>query len=396
MVNILAEQKLITMIKSYKNPPKFSRTFKSNEESAKHYDVIVFCHLRWQSVYQRPQHIIGRLATKLKILFVEAPLPNIREERSANLIIINDNLHIIQPNVSDIESIGDIIPKYVRNTSVPMGWFYAPAFSPLLERLNFETIVYDCMGEPLSGNNSKELLEEDILMAHADIVFTNGKFLYESKKKMHSNVYYFPGSVDESHFSPARNGILVPDDIANIQSPIVGYYGIIDNRIDFSLLQEVAIKLPNIAFVLMGYLDAETSIPEEANIHYLGMKSYDELPHYLKAFDVAMMPFALNDSAKYISSAKTLEYMAAGKPIISTKINHVVRDYNLCVSVVEDADEFSNTITFLLDKLDRLSMEVEYFDILQRTSWDNTTDKMMSILKLYAQDKVPSTGTNFY
>ena len=349
--------------------------------------MVVFCHLRWQSVYQRPHHIMGRLATKFKILFVEEHLPNGESESPGKIIIVNDNLHVLQPNVPDIESIGSLIEKYVRNTSIPIGWFYAPSFSPLLEHLHFETIVFDCMGVPSLEGDAKYLIQEDILMAHADIVFTNGKALYESKKEVHSNVYYFPGSVDESHFSAALNGITVPDDIARIQSPIVGYYGIIDNRIDFGLLHETALKLPNVAFVLIGYLSEETQIPNEANIYYLGMKSYNELPHYLKAFDIAMMPFTLNNAAKYISSAKTLEYMAAGKPIISTKINHVVRDYNICVSVVEDAEEFSSTITFLLDKMDRLSMEMEYFDILQKTSWDTTTNKMMSILKLFATDR---------
>src|SRR5690606_31659498 len=146
-----------------------------------------------------------------------------------------------------------------------------------------------------------------------------------------------------------------------------------------------ALKLPNIAFVMLGFFADETDLPKEANIHYLGMKPYDELPHYLKAFDVAMMPLVLNDATKYTSPAKTLEYMAAGKPIISTKINHVVRDYNICVSLIETAEEFSKAITFLLDKMDRQSMEVEYYHILKKTSWDATADKMMSIVKIFAK-----------
>ena len=129
----------------------------------------------------------------------------------------------------------------------------------------------------------------------------------------------------------------------------------------------------------------ESDLPKEANIHYLGMKSYDELPHYLKAFSIAMMPFALNDATKYISPTKTLEYMAAGKPIISTKITDVVRDYSSCVSLIETADEFCEAITFLLEKTDRLSLELEYHKILEKTSWDVTANKMKSLIKTFAK-----------
>lgn len=359
----------------------------SNEDSRHYYDMVVFCHLGWQSVYQRPQHIISRLSARFKILFIELPILNMANPNSGNFTWVNDNLHVLQPHVKNVEAIAGIIKKYVKNSSIPIGWFYSALFSPLLQHLNFKTVVYDCMDEPcLIDDGSKHLIDqENFLMAHADIVFTNGKSLYESKKQNHSNVYCFPGSVDESHFAEALNSITVPEDIAHIQSPIVGYYGIIDERIDFDLLHQTALQLPNVAFVMTGFLAEGTHLPQEANIHYLGMKSYDELPYYLKAFDIAMMPFALNYATKYTSSAKTLEYMAAGKPIISTKINHVVRDYNICVSLIETADEFSKAITFLLDKLDRLSLEVEYYNILKKTSWDATADKMIDVIKTLAK-----------
>lgn len=372
-----------------KNPQKISHNrHLSNRDSKPTYDMIVFCHLRWQFVYQRPQHIISRLASKMKVLFVEEPLVT-SNDNSGNLIVVNDNLHILQPNVPNIEAIADIITEYVTDTSVPVGWFYSASFSPLLEHFNFETVVYDCMDElSLFKNAPKHLInQEKYLMAHADIIFTGGKSLYESKKQWHTNVHCFPSSVDQSHFAKALNGISIPDDIANIQSPIVGYYGVIDERIDLELLHQTALKLPNVSFVMIGPLAKidETDLPKEANIHYLGMKSYGELPHYLKAFDIAMMPFALNDATKFISPTKTLEYMAAAKPIISTRIIDVARDYSRCVSLIETADDFRKAITFLLDKVDRLSMEMEYYNILKKTSWDATAETMNSIIKTFAK-----------
>lgn len=361
----------------------------SNQDTAQHYDMIVFCHLRWQFVYQRPQHIISRMARTMKTLFIEEPLHNHEDEEPGNLIVVNEMLHVLQPNVKDIESIADIIPNYVKNKNIPVGWFYSASFCPLLEPLQFETIVYDCMDELslFKGAPAHLINQEKYLMANADIIFTGGKSLYESKKQLHNNVHCFPSSVDQLHFAQALDGIVIPDDIANLQSPIVGYYGVIDERINLGLLREAAKKLPCVSFVMIGPLAKieESDLPKEPNIHYLGMKSYHELPHYLKAFDIAMMPFALNDATKYISPTKTLEYMAAGKPIISTKIIDVVRDYSICVTLIETADEFCEAIKFLFDKMDRQSMELEYYKILKKTSWDNTSHKMKSIIKNFAK-----------
>lgn len=379
------------MINNVQNSKKkaFNKTTLFNDKSTpKYYDMVVLCHLRWQFVYQRPQHIISRLSSTMKILFIEEPLPQ-HTDKSGNLIVVNEMLHVLQPNVKNIESIAEILPEFIKNKTVPVGWFYSASFSPLLEQLNFETIVYDCMDELSLFKGAPEQLinQEKYLMAHADVIFTGGKSLYESKKQFHDNVHCFPSSVDQPHFAQALNGILIPDDVVNLQSPIVGYYGVIDERIDLELLHQAAIKLPNVSFVMIGPLAKieESDLPKEPNIHYLGMKSYDELPHYLKAFDIAMMPFALNDATKYISPTKTLEYMAAGKPIISTKIKDVVRDYSRSVTLIETADEFCEAITFLFDKNDRQSLELEYFKILKKTSWDATANKMKSIIKSFAK-----------
>ncbi|MBE8725986.1 glycosyltransferase [Flavobacterium hungaricum] len=359
------------------------------EQESQYYDMIVFCHLRWQFVYQRPQHIISRMAQTLKVLLIEEPLYNKELNHTGNLIVVNDMLHVLQPNVKEIESIAGIIPHYVKNKNSAIGWFYSPSFCPLLESLDFDIIVYDCMDELslFKGAPAHLINQEKYLIANADIIFTGGKSLYESKKQFHANVHCFPSSVDVQHFAQAQNGIAPAADISNLQSPIVGYYGVIDERIDLELLHETAKKMPDASFVMIGPLAKieEADLPKEPNIHYLGMKSYNELPHYLKVFDIAMMPFALNDATKYISPTKTLEYMAAGKPIISTKITDVVRDYMLCVNLVETSDEFCEKITQITNDKDLFTMELQYLKILNKTSWDHTVNQMQSILKIYAK-----------
>ena len=243
------------------------------QSSSKHYDMIVFSHLRWQFVYQRPQHIISRMAQQLNVLMVEEPIhPNEGEENTSNLIIVAPTLHILQPRVKDIEEIGTILQDYIPEGHIQIGWFYSASFVPVLESMIFNKIIYDCMDELslFKGAPQQLIDQEKFLMANADIVFTGGKSLYESKKKMHSNVYCFPSSVDEPHFAQARNGIALPDDIVQIKWPIVGYFGVIDERIDLDLIRKCAHILPDVSFVMIGPLAKidETDLPMEHNIHF--------------------------------------------------------------------------------------------------------------------------------
>ena len=355
----------------------------ANKQNNEAYDMVVFCHLRWDFVYQRPQHIISRLANTMKILLVEEPWHRPGQEGSS-LTQITQNLHVLQPNVHHIEEIAGLLPHYTGKT-VAAGWFYSASFIPLLDYFNFDTVVYDCMDELslFKGAPQKLVEQEQQLMQKADIVFTGGKSLYESKVQYHDNVHCFPSSVDREHFAHALNGIALPQDIASIAGPIVGYFGVIDERIDLALLNETALLKPELSFVMIGPLAkiGEHDLPRLHNIHYLGMKDYKELPGYLKAFSIAMMPFALNDATKYISPTKTLEYMAAGKPIISTAIHDVVRDYSESVSIIDTSDEFSEAIDELLFKAGNVDDIVDYEEILEKTSWDATAEKMQSLLK---------------
>ena len=356
-----------------------------NNSNNNYYDMIVFCHLRWEFVYQRPQHIISRMAQNLKILFVEEPIGFSEDNDYDDIITITDNLHVLQPKVQSIEAISDIIFHYVKSKNVPIGWFYSPSFVSLLSDFNFETIIYDCMDEltMFKGAPAELLVQEKFLISNASIIFTGGKSLYESKKLHHNNVFCFPSSVDQDHFAKALNGIAIPEDIASIPGPIAGYFGVIDERINLDLVNETAIANPTISFVMIGPLAkiSEHDLPRQKNIHYLGMKSYEVLPAYIKAFDVAIMPFALNDATKFISPTKTLEYIAAGKPIISTAIKDVVRDYNHCVAIVENETDFTAALHNILEKPKNLLLGKEYQEILQKTSWNATANQMKSIIK---------------
>ena len=349
------------------------------------YNLVVFSHLRWGFVYQRPQHLISRMAKEYKVLFIEEPIPfKENEENDYNLEVINDHLHILKPKVKDIPSIKHILKKLFPGGNIEIGWFYSAAFSPLIQEINIDKIIYDCMDELslFKGAASEIIDQEKFLLEKADIVFTGGKSLYESKSRNNDNVYCFPSSVDRSHFEKAQTDIEIPEDIRNIKKPIVGYFGVIDERINLDLLHKTALLQPDVSFVMIGPLAKihDTDLPREKNLHYLGMKAYESLPAYLKAFDIAMMPFALNDATKFISPTKTLEYMAAGKPIISTAIKDVERDYSNCIPIISSAEEFSGEINKILNNKNKYD-SAEYEEILSKTSWDNTAKKMQQHIK---------------
>ncbi len=352
-----------------------------NQEPA-NYDIIVFCHLRWDFVYQRPQHIISRLAKDFKILVIEEPVPTrLNGKGPFEIKEVHPNVHVCRPPVNSMNDIGRYLRKKLPKNSFRVGWFYSPAFVSVLEELDFETVVYDCMDElTLFRGALMELVDQEkALLAAADVVYTGGKSLYESKVRKHHNVHCFPSSVDIDHFSGQRgNTAQRPSDMKDIPGRIVGYYGVIDERIDLELLKNTAALAPEFSFVMVGPLCkiSENDLPKAENIFYLGMKSYEELPAYLQHFDIAMMPFALNDSTKFISPTKTLEYMAANKPIISTRIKDVERDYSHCIMLIDNEHDFLKAITKPAG-----NFSGSYAEILMNTSWDRTAKKMGAIIK---------------
>ncbi|MBP0613427.1 glycosyltransferase [Chryseobacterium sp. cx-311] len=346
------------------------------------YDMIVFCHLRWDFVYQRPQHLISRLAQDFRILVIEEPVPTrLNGKGPFEIKEVHPNVHVCRPPVNSMNDIGAYLRKKLPKNNYKVGWYYSPAFVSVLEHLDFETVVYDCMDElTLFRGASMELVDQEkALLAAADVVYTGGKSLYESKVKKHHNVHCFPSSVDIEHFSGQnKDATERPSDMKDIPGRIVGYYGVIDERIDLELLKNTAALAPETSFVMVGPLCkiGEQDLPKADNIYYLGMKSYEELPAYLQHFDIAMMPFALNDSTKFISPTKTLEYMAANKPIISTRIKDVERDYSHCIMLIENEQDFYSAVMNPMQKFGN-----EYTEILNNTSWDRTARKMGSIIE---------------
>ena len=357
--------------------------------------MVVFCHLRWDFVYQRPQQLLSRLAQYYRILVVEEPFFH-EGESFLKTYSPRPNITVIQPHTpvhaggfhddqfGVIETLlADIFPKNEK----PVVWFYTPMALPLLKTIQPSLVVYDCMDELSAFKNAPAQLlqrEADLLKA-ADIVFTGGPSLYNAKRQRHANAHCFSSSVDIGHFSKALDRSHAHPSQAGLAQPRLGFYGVIDERFDTELLRAIADARPEWQIVMVGPVVKidPASLPKNPNIHYMGQATYDELPAYLAAWQVCLMPFALNESTKFISPTKVLEYMAAELPVVSTNITDVTQPYGHIVSIAHCAEEFVDACdaALALSVEARAHVVAAMRGVVQATSWDTTAERMFELME---------------
>jgi len=360
-------------------------------------DLVCLSHLRWNFVYQRPQHLLSRCAQQQRVFFIEEPI--LSAERSAwlDVSLSKDGVWVVVPHLSqglNKEEVttaqqelvdGLFLEQNIRNYIL---WYYTPMAMGFTRHLKPQAIVYDCMDELSAFKQAPPILRnyEAELFSRADLVFTGGQSLYEAKQDQHLNIYAFPSGVDVAHFAQARNQTADPVDQANIPHPRLGFYGVIDERMDLDLLDGIAAARPDWQLVIIGPVAKidPTVLPRRQNIHYLGSKDYQELPAYLAGWDVALLPFARNESTRFISPTKTPEYLAAGKPVVSTSILDVVRPYGQegMVRIADTVAEFVLAAAAAMQDATEQSDGLGHVDaFLEKTSWDHTWSRMMQLVK---------------
>jgi len=356
-------------------------------------DLVCFSHLRWDFVYQRPQHLMSRFGKHRRVFFIEEPILHdgppgwLFSAVEEGVVRCVPELPENSERIDDPELMTGLMDVFIDRWQCRqcVQWFYTPMMLGWANGLEPAAIIYDCMDELSKFRFAPtELVElERRLLNKADLVFTGGHSLYRAKKEQHHAVHEFPSSIDASHF---REALFEHNDIAeqaDLVRPRIGYAGVIDERIDLQLLEAAAGLRPDWAFVMLGpvtKIDPDT-LPRRSNIHYLGMKNYKDLPMYFAGWDVGMMPFALNESTEYISPTKTPEYLAAGLPVVSTPITDVVRPYGELglVEIASDAREFVAAAECAMkqDQLERLR-SVDIF--LAERSWDHTARQMNRLI----------------
>jgi glycosyltransferase involved in cell wall biosynthesis len=370
-------------------------------------DLICISHLRWDFVWQRPQHLLSRLAQQYRLLFVEEPVTTTDEQeprlevfpgqKASNVTVVR----LVQP-VEAHHWIGHGDPltqkSYTRllldylqaeGYNQPLLWLYTPMAFEFVEAIQPQLLIYDVMDELSAFKGAPVELRErgEALLRQADIVFTGGLSLYRSRLPYNSHTYLFPSGVEIHHFAQAaqRDAFPRPDDLQEVSGPILGYFGVIDERMDLPLLAHMAEAHPEWHLVMIGPVIKidPAELPRAPNLHYLGMKDYHQLPAYLAHFDVALVPFAMNEATRYLSPTKTLEYMAAHKPVVSAPIHDVVELYGEYVQIGKTPEEFVTLTEAALAETEqeRAVRQAKETDLLARYTWDSIADHMNQIIE---------------
>ncbi|HSI34550.1 MAG: family 1 glycosylhydrolase [Phycisphaerae bacterium] len=368
------------------------------------YGIVVFSHLRWGFVWQRPQQFLSRFAKKHKILFVEEPFFDIPEEAEPRLDFhkVMPNVTVACPHVPPSWNKNPKLPSRLREFTrqaidqlnetgefdAPLLWYYSPMDSAWsLGHFKNRGVVYDCMDElnQFTGAPKSLVQNEARLIEHADVVFTGGYELGDKKRKQHDFVHTFGCGVEIEHFGKAMAGdTVVPPDVDFMGRPILGWFGVVDERVDYALIGEIARKRPDWSFAMVGPVVKvdPNLLPHSPNLFWLGGRDYQVLPNYCKAFDVCMMPFAMNAATQYINPTKGLEYMATGRPIISTHVRDVVKQWSDIVYLMKNTpDDFIRAAEQALKDGKQGERVKRGLELSKQCGWENTVKTMQDLIK---------------
>ena len=368
--------------------------------------LICFSHLRWDFVQQRPQHLMERFARTHRLFFWEEAIPTDHHLPYLEFHAFDGTtVQAIRPRVparwsaeDQARALSALLDQMIAltGTARPLLWFYTPMMWPMARHLapTASAVVYDCMDELSAFRFAPPELvaNEAALMAAADAVFTGGWSIWEAKADRHDNIHPFPSSVDQAHFRTARGALPQPTDQAGLPGPRLGYYGVIDERLDLDLIARLAAAHPEWSIVMLGPVVkiSPDDLPRAPNIHWLGQRGYDQLPAYLAGWDVALMPFALNEATRFISPTKTPEYLAGGRQVVSTPIRDVVRHYGdlAAVHIAADAPEFILACETALARIGAGDWCAAADAALSDLSWDETFRRMAGLVEEAARQRL--------
>lgn len=380
------------------------------------YPIIVHCHLRWEGVWQRPQQFLSRISKRHRILFVEGPILHDKEDAPTyellpvkeypNVIVMRTHFPASRfqngawVDAERLRLLQEAMNNELRGKfEQPALWFYDPMAAPcFIGKLGERAVVYDCMDELSQFKFAPpEIVQrERILLAAADVVFAGGRKMWLSKSKHNDNAHFYGCGVDVAHFAKARLAETeIPADVASLKRPILGYFGVVDERLDYELLSRLADADPKWNIVMVGPTAKvdPNALPKRSNLHWLGRREYAELPNYTKSFDVCLMPFALNEATEYINPTKALEYMATGRPIVSTAVPDVVSNFSEAVNIAISQECFVEMCVRALANPDEEAIQ-RGLHMANSNQWDAIVAKLEGHIEEVLKKKAAAKKAN--
>jgi UDP-galactopyranose mutase len=368
--------------------------------------LLCFSHLRWNFVFQRPQHLMMRFAQRWPVVFWEEPelgraaSPTLAIEEHGNVRVVTPQLPAGLNEAATRSALATLLETFLAGEPpIAVRWYYTPMMLAFSRTAEAPCTVYDCMDELSAFRFAPPdlLALEEELLGEADLVFTGGYSLYEAKRARHADVRPFPSSVDVPHFARARER--APGLNATTR---MGFYGVIDERMDLDLVAKLADARSDWQIEMVGPVVKidPVDLPQRDNLIYTGSRTYDELPATVAGWDVALMPFAINEATRYISPTKTPEYLAAGRPVVSTPIIDVARHYGT-IDGVRIADGQARFIQACDEALAMVrARDTGWRDeadaLLAAGSWDDTAAGMMAAIGEVAGDKATLRAHGHY
>jgi glycosyltransferase involved in cell wall biosynthesis len=382
------------------------------------YSFVIYSIIPWDGVWQRPQHFATRLAKHNKVLYVDpVGLQHIvaaSGNSPAVVTRINEKLTVLRPQVlpggktrSRIIDLNDAIILQAIHTHLgrteqtkPVLITNTPLANTMAVKYPWEAVVYDVIDDFISASwaPSDAADRERELFSRADTVFTGTYSLWEKKQSFHSESEFIPCGVEVDHFTRANDpDRIVPDDIGSLPKPVFGYFGGLNERLDADLLCELARSYPNGSVVLIGPIFSDFGLSDFSdpwasvlpnpsapgfrlkecpkNIHLLGIRPYEQLPSYLKAFDICLLPYVLNKVTRDIHPVKILEYLAAGRPVVSTPLPDVKRFYSETVSIADSRESFMGCIEKILatESEETVRSRIEF---AKEKTWEKMAERM--------------------
>lgn len=358
------------------------------------------------------QHLMTRLASHFPVFYIEPPAdllfllrnPKFLKNffRNRDCALLKKLTPIIFPFENRLRWLKKINQKILLvqikffikgNSHRPyILWLFSPKDFYLIKYLSEKLLYFHITDDYASfpnkaglGSRSQVIYQENRILEKANRVFVTSKYLADAKSRWLSKLTVIPNVADSKHFEKAKIPDLpIPADIVCIKKPVVGFIGAIDNyKVDFDLIRYCAQKNPKISFVLIGPVGkadntTRDSLPQEDNIHYLGEKTYEQLPNYIKAFNVCLIPYRITNYTKACFPLKLFEYLAAGKPVVSTNLPAVI-NYPGVVLIGKDPQYFNRLIIKALQEASQEMIKARQ-RIAKINSWDQRIEEIKSII----------------